>query len=218
LSPWWLVPLGGLLALDETSVGQVQICRPLVVGALVGALLGAPGAGALVGGLLEFFALAVVPAGGARFPGLAPAAVTGASAAALAGEPAGGLALGVGLALLVAELDSHTVSAYRTWAGTLIPEGEPVPARRVGAAVARAVAVDFARGALVTAGGLAAAVPLARWAAPAWPLSFAETVALVVLGASVRLGALLHSFRDAPAWRWLFVTGAAAGAAVGWFA
>ncbi|MED5200176.1 MAG: hypothetical protein VYB51_10255 [Gemmatimonadota bacterium] len=40
-----LAILGGLLALDATSVGQFMISRPLVAGTLAGWWLGDPGVG-----------------------------------------------------------------------------------------------------------------------------------------------------------------------------
>ena len=45
--------LGGVLALDGTSVGQFMLSRPVVAGALTGWMLGDPALGLLIGTLLE---------------------------------------------------------------------------------------------------------------------------------------------------------------------
>ncbi len=45
--------LGGVLAVDGTSVGQFMVSRPLVAGVLAGWLLGDPMSGLWVGGILE---------------------------------------------------------------------------------------------------------------------------------------------------------------------
>ena len=75
-----LALLGGLLALDATSVGQFMISRPLVAGTLAGWWLGDPAVGLEVGAILELFHLAGVPAGGSRVPESGPATVVAAAA------------------------------------------------------------------------------------------------------------------------------------------
>src|SRR3954471_14228937 len=81
--------LGGLLALDGTSVGQVMVSRPLVAASLGGLVVGHPAAGMAIGVVLEALHLAVLPVGASRYPEGGPAAaVAGAAYAAYA--PAGG--------------------------------------------------------------------------------------------------------------------------------
>ena len=60
--------VGGVLALDATSVGQFMLSRPLVAGALTGWMLGDPALGLLIGTVLELYLLVSFPSGGARFP------------------------------------------------------------------------------------------------------------------------------------------------------
>jgi len=60
--------LGGLLALDGTSVGQFMLSRPLVAGGLVGWVLGDPALGFTIGAVLELYLLVSFPTGGSRFP------------------------------------------------------------------------------------------------------------------------------------------------------
>ncbi len=79
--------LGGLLALDATSVGQFMVSRPLVAGALIGWLLGDPPLGFTIGAVLELYLLVSFPTGGSRFPEGATATVVAAASAAGASEP-----------------------------------------------------------------------------------------------------------------------------------
>ena len=51
--------LGGVLALDGTSVGQFMLSRPVVAGALTGWMLGDPALGLLIGTLLELYLLLI---------------------------------------------------------------------------------------------------------------------------------------------------------------
>ena len=67
--------LGGLLALDATSVGQLMVSRPFVAAALGGALVGHPAQGMAVGVVLEALHLAVLPVGASRYPEGGPAGV-----------------------------------------------------------------------------------------------------------------------------------------------
>ena len=91
--------LGGLLALDATTVGQFMLSRPLAAGLLAGWVAGDPMAGFLVGVVLEIYLLVAFPVGGARFPEGATATVVAAATAATH-TGAGALALGVGLGLV----------------------------------------------------------------------------------------------------------------------
>ena len=97
-----LALLGGLLALDGTSVGQFMVSRPLVAGTLAGWWLGDPVLGLEVGAILELFHLAGVPAGGAHVPESGPASVVAVAVAMSAGGP-GGLALAVVAGLAFSE-------------------------------------------------------------------------------------------------------------------
>lgn len=88
-----------VLELDATLVAQTMVSRPLVVGAVVGAMAGAPQAGVLFGASFELLSLADLPVGGSLTWSGAVAAGT---AALLAGAHTafglcfiGGLAAGV---------------------------------------------------------------------------------------------------------------------------
>jgi len=58
-----LTLLGGLLALDGTSLGQFMISRPLVAGVLTGWMVGDPLLGLLIGGILEIYFISIFPVG-----------------------------------------------------------------------------------------------------------------------------------------------------------
>ena len=108
--------LGGVLALDATSVGQFMISRPLVAGALTGWLLGDPVTGLEVGAMLELFHLAGMPAGGSRAPETGPASVAAVTVVVSLGSGAG-LALGIALGCRI--IRAHDVRGGRRVADVL---------------------------------------------------------------------------------------------------
>ena len=183
--------LGGLLALDATSVGQFMASRPLVAGALTGLLLGEPAVGLSVGAILELYLLVSFPTGGSRFPEGATATVV---AVAAAGSGAGGtLALGVAVGLVWGQLAGVSITWLRHLNARLVPD----PARgaasvsRVSAAHLAAVGLDYARGVLVTLAGVLVALPVVRALASAWPIPADDTHGLLLVGAAVSVGILL---------------------------
>lgn len=113
-----LAILGGLLALDATSVGQFMISRPLVAGTLAGWWLGDPGLGLEIGAILELFYIAGVPAGGSRVPETGSASVVAVAVAVSAGGLAG-LALGLVAGLVTSELGGMSVGLQRRLVGNL---------------------------------------------------------------------------------------------------
>ena len=207
-----LVLLGGLLALDATSVGQFMVSRPLVASTLTGWLLGDPALGLELGVLLELFHLAGVPAGGSRIPETGPASVVAVVVAFSAGGLAG-LALGLVAGLAVAELGGMTVGLQRHLVAGLFDRMRqgPVTASKITAAHLSSVLLDFARGAVVTAVGLVVGGSLSAVLASRWPLPYDTTVALVLVGASVHLGALLRGFGGWRSRRVVFFVGLLAG-------
>jgi len=212
-----LALLGGLLALDGTSVGQFMFSRPILAGTLAGWIAGSPHEGFLVGALLEMYLVVSFPVGGSRFPEGGPAAVVAASVVAGSDAP-GALALGVALGLVWGQLAGLTVTVLRTINARILPH----PSRKLvtGRAVVRghltAVALDFLRGTLVTGTGLVVGLlvlPLAVY----WPLGAADTRGLLLVGAAVSLGVLLRSYGGLRRRALLFATGAFIGALGGVF-
>lgn len=212
--------LGGILALDQTSLGQFMVSRPLVSATLAGWILGDPASGLAVGALLEVLVLPAFPIGGARFPEGGPAGVVAAGAAAEG--PGGilgpGLAVGVALGAVWGVLGGWTVTVLRRLNERFaaLPEEGPLAARRVVSGHLAALASDFLRGAGLTALGVTGArlaLPLAR---DAWPLG--STGTLLALGVVVALsaGGLLGALDGWKRRRGVFLGGLVTGAIAGW--
>jgi mannose/fructose/N-acetylgalactosamine-specific phosphotransferase system component IIC len=183
--------LGGLLALDATSVGQFMISRPLVAGALTGLLVGEP-TGLAVGAILELYLLVSFPTGGSRFPEGATATVV---AVAAAGAGAGGtLALAVAVGLVWGQIAGVSITWLRHLNARLVPDPArgPVSTVRVTATHLGAVGLDYVRGVLVTLIGIAVTRPVVRWLAASWPLPADDTHGLLMVGAAVSAGILLR--------------------------
>lgn len=207
--------LGGLLALDATSLGQFMLSRPLVAAGLAGMVMGNPHAGIVVGVLLEAIHLAVLPVGAARYPEAGPAAVAaaGAYAGATSTQPVALLA-SVVFMLAWGWVGGRSVEALRRWnARVAVPPEGPVDPGTVERIHARAMALDFVRGVGVTLVGVLVLGTLLEtlgwipfrepWTHPALALS-----AAAALASSLRL----FGRRRLP----LFVAGAAAGALLLW--
>lgn len=212
-----MVLLGGWATLDGVAAGQFMISRPLVAAFLAGALAGDPLTGATVGALLEIYLLVSVPSGGGRYPEPGPAAVAaGAGAAWL--PTAGGVAAAVAVALVMGWVGSLTQSWQRTLLGRLTPDprGGRVAPRAVVTAHLRGLALDAARGILLTVGGLALVRSAQGVLAPTWPLDGPLTRGLLLPGAFVSLGVVARGLQAQGRLRWiLFVVGLTAGYLLG---
>lgn len=212
-----LTLLGGILALDGTTVGQFMVSRPMVAGFLTGTLLGSPAGGFAVGALLELYLLVSFPVGGVRFPEGAPATVV-ATATALSAPGPGGLALGVALGLVWGQLGGMTMTAMRKLNHRLVPsvEASRVSPGEVVRGVLAAIGLDFGRACLVTVSGVVLGRVVARAAAPLWPPAPTATEAGLLLGGAVSLGILLRSFGGLRRRGPLFAAGLLAGLAGAW--
>lgn len=190
-----LSALGGVLALDATSFGQFMISRPLVAAALAGGLLGEPGLGIQVGTILELFYLSEMPSGGFRVPELGPASVVAVALASTVSGPAG-LAFGITAGLLVSELGGLTVKAQRRLNMTLTAnvEATRINPLRLSAVHLLAMSLDFVRGGVVTVVGVSVGTQAIGIVADGWMLSSESTMAIIVVAASIHLGALLRRF------------------------
>lgn len=204
--------LGGLLALDATSVGQFMVSRPLVAGVVAGWALGDAALGVTVGALLELYLLVSFPTGGSRFPEGATATVV-AVASAAGSDAAGALPVAVAVGLIWGQVGGFSVTALRLANSRLVPEpGEGISGpRHLAAAHFGAVFLDFLRGALVTCAGSLAG----RWAvallAPGWPLGRQASIGLLLVGAAVSTGILLRDLGGFSRRRVLFTSGLALG-------
>lgn len=211
-----LALVGGTLALDETSLGQFMVSRPLVTGTVTGMLLGDPAAGLTLGCILELFYLAHFHVGGARFPESVPAAITAVAAAAAAPGP-GGLALGLVCGLALGELGGRTVMALRRFNMRIVPD--PSLARvhdgEVWRAHLAALALDFLRGTAVTLVGVALLPPVVGWLAPSWPLGRETTLGLLLAAGTIPLGVLWRGLSGRRRRKTVFAVGLLVGLAAG---
>lgn len=211
---WWVLPmLGGWLAVDQTSFGQFMVSRPLVGGTLTGWILGEPMLGFLLGGAIELCCLPAVPAGGGEVPEGGPAAVVGVWVGCSMGE-AGGLALGVAVGLFWAWLGSVSVHFLRTWNCRWVPDsaaGGGVTSHMVRRGQLLGLALDFLRGAVLTVGGMAAAVGVFPLLQGSWPLGKPATLALLAAGVSLSMGGLLGLWAKRGKRWWIFLTGCSLG-------
>lgn len=207
--------LGGLLALDATSVGQFMFGRPLIAAGLAGMVAGNPQGGIVVGLLLEAIHLAVLPVGASRYPEAGPAAVAAAGAYAGAHD-AQEVALLASVVFMLAWgwVGGRSVEWVRRWNVEMaVPADGPVEPRTIERIHLRATLLDFGRGVGVTLGGLLVLGTLLEtlgwipfrepWTQPALALS-----AAAALASSLRL----FGRRRLP----LFAAGAAAGALLLW--
>jgi mannose/fructose/N-acetylgalactosamine-specific phosphotransferase system component IIC len=116
-SPHVVLPLllwGTLVGLDLVSVPQAMISRPVVAGAVAGALAGDVEAGFRIGVLFELFALDVLPVGAVRYPDYGPATI---GAVALSAGTPWELGLGVATAfgLVLAVIGGWSLQVVRRW-------------------------------------------------------------------------------------------------------
>ena len=209
--------LGGLLALDGTSVGQVMVSRPLVAASLGGWLVGRPAQGLAIGIVLEALHLAVLPVGAARYPESGPAAmVAGAAYAAQPPVYGGSAALlaAVLFALAMEWVGGRTVVLLRQF--NVRFSGAPEEGLTPGALARRhgtPVALDFLRGAALTlAGVLALGAILGITDVRGFPDVAADTVVRLAAAAGIASALRLFGRAHYP----LFVAGALAGALVAW--
>jgi mannose/fructose/N-acetylgalactosamine-specific phosphotransferase system component IIC len=189
-----LTLLGGLLALDGTSVGQFMVSRPLVAGALTGWAVGDPVTGLLIGGILEVYLISVFPVGGADFPdGGAPTLVAVATGVAVSG-PAG-VAFGALLGFLLSRLGAYSIRFLRKVNGRLVPDPSrrEVTTSRILWAHLGGVSLSFVRGAIMSLIGLVIGLGLADLPGEIWPLQMPGTLILLGIGATVPAGALVGS-------------------------
>jgi PTS system mannose-specific IIC component len=204
--------LGGLLALDGTSVGQFMLSRPLVAGALAGWVLGEPGTGLIVGAILELYLLVSFPTGGSRFPEGATATVVGVASAVGAVGP-GSLPIAVAFGLLWGQLGGFSITYLRDLNARLVPEPGTLSGRRIGPTASHLLAIllDFLRGAAMTLLGVVAGRSAVRALAGAWDLGPSASTGLLLLGGAVSAGILLHDLGGFRKRRVLFVAGMVLG-------
>lgn len=208
-----LTVLGGLLAADATSLGQLMLSRPLAAGVLAGLAAGDPARGALVGALLETLHLGVLPVGASRYPEAAPPAV--AAAAVYAATPGAGWGTVAALLLLALGWERVCGSSVqwlrkRNAALAVRPGTASLEPRWVAGVHRQAVALDVLRGAVLTFAALVAFAVLPPWmGAGDVPDGWARLAVMSVAAAAAASALRVFGTKRLP----LFLLGVACGIA-----
>ncbi|MFC1640385.1 PTS sugar transporter subunit IIC, partial [Gemmatimonadota bacterium] len=177
---------GVIVGLDMASVAQTLVSRPLVAGSVAGLIVGDPAGGLMMGVVLEFFALEVLPVGAARYPDFGLGAVV--AVATAAGSPSVlGTGLGVSVGLLVAYVGGYGAHLVKVANGADVErQAELLDAGSTGAVYGvqfRGLLREIARAALVMVLGLATAAVF-RHVMPI-TLQGALYLRIVVVGAAI---------------------------------
>jgi mannose/fructose/N-acetylgalactosamine-specific phosphotransferase system component IIC len=207
-----LISLGGLIALDATSFGQLMLSRPMVAGSLSGAICGVPFEGALLGALLEALSLGILPVGASRYPetGTAAVAATGAFGLAHAPVTPAVLLLALIFGLTWQRLAGLTVILGRYANERMVRAGRPGPAhmdRLIEHRHLETMALDIMRGMLLTILALLAGVPLLRFAIPYWTLPHTAAAFAVAIATAAVLGSTAPLFAESPRGRLMLLAG-----------
>lgn len=191
--------LGGIAGVDATSVGQFMVSRPFVAATLAGLVAGRPTEGAMLGAVLELFALVILPVGAARYPESGTAAVAG-TGAYLATTPVMSPAvmlIAVLFALLWERVGGLSVVLGRRFNEEYVALA-PLDSRRPDRDLERrhlvAIGVDFVRAALVTVCGWLLGILALQSIAQLWSMSSSVAPAILSIGLSCMVGAALPLF------------------------
>jgi mannose/fructose/N-acetylgalactosamine-specific phosphotransferase system component IIC len=200
--------LGGVVAVDGTSFGQLMVSRPFVAAAVAGWIVGDPVHGAAMGVVLEAFHLAVLPVGAAKYPEGGPPAVAGGAVYAASNPTAGTLLLLVLFVLLLEWVAGESVRILRQINVRLISgaSGERWTAARLERRHLAAIVLDYLRGILLVTVSLLALIGVARLLVPLWAIS--ESITAVLVTAMVA-GLLAGALRGVGSRIWFAAAGAA---------
>lgn len=214
--------LGAVLGLDVVSFPQAMLSRPLVAATVTGALMGEPARGLVLGVTLECFALESLPVGASRYPEWGSSSVVGGALYSLPGARGAG-------ALLLAVIVTLTWAWVGGWSMVQLRRLNARWARQRHDAVARGsrrsivglqlygMTADLARGALMTAIGVALGAPLLHYAVPRWSVSEPVTLGALMLLAGIVAASATHKvFHAVPGARWYMFGGLAIGAFLLW--
>jgi PTS system mannose-specific IIC component len=209
--------LGAVTGLDMVSFPQMMLSRPLVSATLAGAFIGQPGAGLLIGAVLELIALETLPFGASRYAEWGTAGVVG--GVIMAAQPpgsAGALPVAMFGALATAVFSSRSMVWVRTWnaheARRMRSEIDAGSPRAVDSLQLRGLTMDIVRGFVVTLIALLVLFPLSRRIVAVWGVDAIHSRAVVTaLAATVAAGAIWTLTHRAARAGWLFVLGLGAG-------
>lgn len=227
LALWVVVTACGAgLGLDSVSWPQVQVSRPVFAATLGGALLGDPGAGFLVGAVLELIGLGHTPYGAAVYPETGPAALVAGAGLAGAGDTGiGPLAVATAAGLIIGWMGSVSVRLQRRLNERLLEmPSAATPPMRIERRHRLAIILDALRAGSLTAAVVVPVMLLVRLAVERPLLGPAPGEAGVNVASSLLLlgialasgvgGGVMERRRAVPL---LLVAGAATAAlAIGW--
>jgi mannose/fructose/N-acetylgalactosamine-specific phosphotransferase system component IIC len=214
---WLTIGLvGGVVGVDATSVAQTMISRPFVAAILTGLLAGRPEEGAILGAILELFALVILPVGAARYPESGTAAVA-ASAAYMSSttvlSPAVML-ITVLFALVWERIAGWSVILDRKFNGDYVAQAElspDHPDRDLERRHLSAIAIDFGRAIVMTVGGWLLGTIALRSVAQLWSMNAMIAPAILSIGLSCMVGAALPLFGGLRARKVALLVGIIAG-------
>lgn len=211
-----IIALGGIVALDATSFGQLMLSRPMVAGILCGALVGMPLEGALLGAMLEALSMGILPVGAARYPetGTAAVAATGALGLAGVGVSPGSILLALVFGLFWQRIAGATVVLGRYLNERMVRAGRPGPAqldRVIELRHVETMLLDILRGMLLTSVALLVGVPLLRFAVPNWTLPAVVAAAAVAIATAAVLAGTAPLFAETRRGRVLLLLGLLCG-------
>jgi PTS system mannose-specific IIC component len=203
-----LVLLGGVIAVDGTSLGQFMISRPFVAATLAGLVVGDPVSGAALGLMLEAFHLTVLPVGAAKYPEGGPAAVAGSAVYASAASPASAMVLTILLVLLLEYVGGESVRHLRQMNVKLVTvEHRPqLSARLLERRHWMAIGLDFLRGCVLVAGGVVVVSLASTYLYPLWGFG-EELPQLLLIG--IVAGLLVSAVALVGSRLWFALAGAA---------
>lgn len=211
-----LIALGGVVALDATSFGQLMLSRPLVAGTLAGAIIGKPLEGALLGAMLEALSFSILPVGAARYPetGTATVAAVGVLGFSHAAATPFALLLALVYGIIWQHAAGMSVRAGRYVNERMLHLEDPPKAHMDRVVEHRHVStllIDVARGIIVTTAALLIGIPLMRMLLPLWTLPGAVASATIATAAAAVMAGAAPFFCDNTSRRLLLLAGVVCG-------
>ena len=191
--------LGGIAGVDATSVAQTMISRPFVAATLMGVIAGRPEEGAILGAMLELFALVILPVGAARYPesGTAAVAATAAYMSATTLMSPAVMLIAVLFALIWERIAGWSVILDRKFNEQYVAlaslTGER-PDRELEKRHLIAISVDFLRAFVITTGGALLGTLALDSVAQLWSMNSMIAPAILSIGLSCMAGAALPLF------------------------
>lgn len=211
--------LGGIVGIDATSFAQTMISRPFIATTLAGLMAGRPREGAILGAILELFALVILPVGAARYPEAGTAAVA-AGAAYMSATPIMSPAvmlLAVLFALVWERISGLSVILARRFNERYVasaPLDSVRPDIDLERRHVRAIVVDFARAVIITASGWLVGTVAVRAVSQLWSMDAAIAPAILSIGLSCMVGAALPLFGGIQARKVALIVGVICGSLI----